>query len=140
MKSKDKLQDALFKVYIKKLAALYKQNFDTASIDIKLFVTYLQYLRDYHIIKSLEVKPDADDDKLAKKIIFFTGAVAEYEQYENCIHNYYDVTATSVLPKNNGGREETLAAYNKEKNTHLNTFWEIIKLNIEDWRENGITI
>ena len=64
----------------------------------------------------------------------------EYEQYENCIHNYYDVTATSVLPKNNGGREETLAAYNKEKNAHLNTFWEIIKLNIEDWRENGITI
>lgn len=92
--------------YSKSLKKLNKNFFQDNGIGLTLFIEYLTYLRDCLVINTAK---DLNEQSLYKtKIATITTALAEFEAYKV-------------------GLEED------RKNFHWNNFWELVKLNMEEW-------
>ena len=120
----------LYKTYDKRLKKDHEMGFKNLTNSMDYFVTYLKFMRDYYILTEPLVL-DSGEENL--KIASLATAVSEYEKYQNCEHNYYDFDGTKVIYKIEGTREEVQQQYNMEKTFHWNSFWNLVKLNMEDW-------
>ena len=120
----------LCQTYDKVLKNDHSTNFKSLINPMGYFVDYLKFMRDYYILTEPLVL-DSEEENL--KIAAIATAVSEYEQYQNCEQKYYGFDGTKVIYKIPGTREEVQQQYNKEKNFHWNNFWNLVRLNMEDW-------
>lgn len=92
--------------YSKSFKKLNKNFFQNSETGLILFVEYLTYLRDCLVINTVE---DLNEQVPCKiKIATIAAALAEFEAYR------------------------TSQEYTK-KVFHWNNFWELVKLNMEEW-------
>jgi hypothetical protein len=120
----------LYQTYDKALKDVHTTNFKSLTNCMEYMVTYLKFMRDYYILTEPLVIDSGEENM---KIAAIATAVSEYEQYQNCIHKYYGFDGTQVIYKVSGTSEEVQQQYNKEKTFHWNNFWNLIRLNMEDW-------
>ena len=120
----------LCKTYDKVLKNDHSTNFKSFTNPMGYFVDYLKFMRDYYILTEPLVL-DSGEENL--KIATIATAVSEYEQYQNCEHKYYRFDGAKVIYKIPGTREEVQQQYNKEKIFLLYYFWNLVRLNMEDW-------
>ena len=118
----------LYTVYEKQLQKLQKESLDTPSSSIDYFITYLKFLRD-KLILTEDLVNEAGEENL--KIASIASAITMYEKSQICD----DLRKTIV-----GETEEAKALnekYLNDKSFYLNTFWTLIKLNLEAWTTNA---
>lgn len=120
----------LCQTYDKVLKNEHATSFNNLTNNMNYFVTYLKFMRDYYILTEPLIL-DSGEENL--KIASLATAVSEYEQYQNCEHKYYSFDGANVIYKVSGTSEEVQQQYNKEKTFHWNNFWNLIRLNMEDW-------
>jgi hypothetical protein len=120
----------LCRAYDKVLKDNHATDFKNLTNPMNYLVSYLKFMRDYYILTEPLVL-DSGEENL--KIAALATAVSEYEQYQNCIHKYYSFNGTQVIYKTGCTSEEVQQQYNKEKTFHWNNFWNLIRLNMEDW-------
>ena len=124
----------LFNSYNKKLLAEHKLSFSTLDNNMKYFITYLKYLRDYYLLTdSVAQSEDAVNVKTATLVT----AVNEYEKYVNCINNYYKLNGDIAEKISDESEEEVAKKYNLEKKFHWTNFWQLVMTNMEGWSING---
>ena len=120
----------LYRAYDKVLKNDHTTDFKNLTNPMNYLVSYLKFMRDYYILTEPLVL-DSGEENL--KIAALATAVSEYEQYQNCIHKYYGFNGTQVIYKTGCTSEEVQQQYNKERAFHWNNFWNLIRLNMEDW-------
>lgn len=121
---------ALYKAYNKALKNTHRTNFKNLTNCMDYFVMYLTFMRDYYILtEPLELESGEENLKIAS----IATAVDEYWQYLTCEQKYYSFDGTKVIYKVEGSEAEVQQKYNKEKLFHWENFWELVKLNMEDW-------
>ena len=120
----------LCQTYDKVLKNDHSTNFKSLTNPMGYFVDYLKFMRDYYILTEPLVLESGEENL---KIATIATAVSEYEQYQSCEHKYYGFNGEKVIYKIPGTREEVQQQYNKEKNFHWNNFWNLVRLNMEDW-------
>ena len=124
----------LYNSYNKKLLAEHKLSFSTLDNNMRYFITYLKYLRDYYLLTDSNVQ---SEDAINVKTATLVAAVNEYEQYINCVHNYYKLNGNNVERISDEPEEEVAKKYNLEKNFHWTNFWQLVMTNIEGWSIDG---
>ena len=120
----------LCQTYDKSLKDTHATSFKNLVNPLEYFITYLKFMRDYYILTEPLVMESGEENM---KIAAIATAVSEYEQYQNCEHKYYGFDGTNVVYKVEGTSEEVQQLYNTEKTFHWNSFWNLIRLNMEDW-------
>lgn len=126
----DKTFIPLQKAYKLKLQEQLNKNINELSSPMDYFITYLKFLRDYHLYETQDSLEETIKDV---KIISIMTAIEEYEKFQNCIHNYYNVSKQTISRKENYSEEEASTKYANEKKFHWNAFWNLINLNMESW-------
>ena len=124
----------LYDSYNKKLLAEHKLSFSTLDNNMGYFITYLKYLRDYYLLTDSNAQLE---DQINVKTATLVAAVNEYEQYINCVHNYYKLNGNNVERISDEPEEEVAKKYNLEKNFHWTNFWQLVMTNIEGWSIDG---
>ena len=124
----------LYNSYNKKLLAEHKLSFSTLDNNMKYFITYLKYLRDYYLLTDSAAKLE---DAVNVKTATLVAAVNEYEKYVNCINNYYKLNGNIAEKISNESEEEVAKKYNLEKKFHWTNFWQLVMTNIEGWSIDG---
>ena len=124
----------LYNSYNKKLLAEHKLSFSTLDNNMRYFITYLKYLRDYYLLTDSNAQLE---DQINVKTATLVAAVNEYEQYINCVHNYYKLNGNNVERISDEPEEEVAKKYNLEKNFHWTNFWQLVLTNIERWSSDG---
>ena len=120
----------LYKTYDKRLKKDHKTNFKNLTNSMSYFVNYLRFMRDYYILMEPVILENGEENL---KIASLATAVSEYEQYQTCEQKYYGFDGTKVVYKVDGTQEEVQRLYNAEKAFHWANFWNLVKLNMEDW-------
>lgn len=120
----------LCRTYDTVLKDIHADNFKNLVNPMNYFVAYLKFMRDYYILTEPRIL-DSGEENL--KIASLATAVSEYEQYQTCEHKYYGFDGAKVIYKVSGTSEEVQQQYNREKTFHWNNFWNLIRLNMEDW-------
>lgn len=120
----------LCQTYDKVLKDSHTINFKALNNCMDYFVTYLKFMRDYYTLVEPLVLETGEENR---KIAAIATAVSEYEQYQNCEHKYYGFDGTQVIYKIDGTSEEIQQLYSAEKTFHWNNFWNMLRLNMEDW-------
>ena len=124
----------LYNSYNKKLLAEHKLSFSTLDNNMKYFITYLKYLRDYYLLTDSVAQ---SEDTVSVKTATLVAAVNEYEKYVNCINNYYKLNGDIAEKISDESEEEVAKKYNLEKKFHWTNFWQLVMTNIEGWSING---
>ena len=124
----------LYNSYNKKLLAEHKLSFSTLDNNMKYFITYLKYLRDYYLLTDSVAQ---SEDTVNVKTATLVAAVNEYEKYVNCINNYYKLNGNIAEKISDESEEEVAKKYNLEKKFHWTNFWQLVMTNIEGWSING---
>ena len=124
----------LYNSYNKKLLAEHKLSFSTLDNNMKYFITYLKYLRDYYLLTDSVAK---SEDTVNVKTATLVAAVNEYEKYVNCINNYYKLNGDIAEKISDESEEEVAKKYNLEKKFHWTNFWQLVMTNIEGWSIDG---
>ena len=124
----------LYNSYNKKLLAEHKLSFSTLDNNMKYFITYLKYLRDYYLLTDSVAQ---SEDTVNVKTATLVAAVNEYEKYVNCINNYYKLNGDIAEKISDESEEEVAKKYNLEKNFHWTNFWQLVMTNIEGWSIDG---
>lgn len=124
----------LYNSYNKKLLAEHKLSFSTLDNNMKYFITYLKYLRDYYLLTDSAAQLE---DAVNVKTATLVAAVNEYEKYVNCINNYYKLNGNIAEKISNESEEEVAKKYNLEKKFHWTNFWQLVMTNIEGWSIDG---
>lgn len=124
----------LYNSYNKKLLAEHKLSFSTLDNNMKYFITYLKYLRDYYLLTDSAAQLE---DAVNVKTATLVAAVNEYEKYVNCINNYYKLNGNIAEKISDESEEEVAKKYNLEKKFHWTNFWQLIMTNIEGWSIDG---
>ena len=124
----------LYNSYNKKLLAEHKLSFSTLDNNMKYFITYLKYLRDYYLLTDSAAQ---SEDAVNVKTATLVAAVNEYEKYVNCINNYYKLNGNSAEKISDESEEEVAKKYNLEKKFHWTNFWQLVMTNMEGWSING---
>ena len=124
----------LYNSYNKKLLAEHKLSFSTLDNNMKYFITYLKYLRDYYLLTDSVAQ---SEDTVNVKTATLVAAVNEYEKYVNCINNYYKLNGDIAEKISDESEEEVAKKYNLEKNFHWTNFWQLVMTNIEGWTIDG---
>ena len=124
----------LYNSYNKKLLAEHKLSFSTLDNNMKYFITYLKYLRDYYLLTD-SVAPS--EDAVNVKTATLVAAVDEYEKYVNCINNYYRLNGNVAEKISDESEEEVAKKYNLEKKFHWTNFWQLVMTNMEGWSIDG---
>ena len=124
----------LYNSYNKKLLAEHKLSFSTLDNNMKYFITYLKYLRDYYLLTDSAAQ---SEDAVNVKTATLVAAVNEYEKYVNCINNYYKLNGNIAEKISDESEEEVAKKYNLEKKFHWTNFWQLVMTNIEGWSIDG---
>ena len=124
----------LYNSYNKKLLAEHKLSFSTLDNNMKYFITYLKYLRDYYLLTDSVAQ---SEDAVNVKTATLVAAVNEYEKYVNCINNYYKLNGDIAEKISDEPEEEVAKKYNLEKKFHWTNFWQLVMTNMEGWSING---
>ena len=124
----------LYNSYNKKLLAEHKLSFSTLDNNMKYFITYLKYLRDYYLLTDSIAQ---SEDTVNVKTATLVAAVNEYEKYVNCINNYYKLNGDIAEKISNESEEEVAKKYNLEKKFHWTNFWQLVMTNMEGWSIDG---
>ena len=124
----------LYNSYNKKLLAEHKLSFSTLDNNMKYFITYLKYLRDYYLLTDSVAQ---SEDAVNVKTATLVAAVNEYEKYVNCINNYYKLTGNIAEKISDESEEEVAKKYNLEKKFHWTNFWQLVMTNMEGWSIDG---
>ena len=124
----------LYNSYNKKLLAEHKLSFSTLDNNMKYFITYLKYLRDYYLLTDSVAQ---SEDTVNVKTATLVAAVNEYEKYVNCINNYYKLNGTIAEKISDESEEEVAKKYNLEKKFHWTNFWQLVMTNMEGWSIDG---
>ena len=124
----------LYNSYNKKLLAEHKLSFSTLDNNMKYFITYLKYLRDYYLLTDSVAQ---SEDTVNVKTATLVAAVNEYEKYVNCINNYYKLNGNIAEKISNESEEEVAKKYNLEKKFHWTNFWQLVMTNMEGWSIDG---
>ena len=124
----------LYNSYNKKLLAEHKLSFSTLDNNMKYFITYLKYLRDYYLLTDSNAQLE---DTINVKTATLVAAVDEYEKYINCINNYYKLNGNIAEKISDESEEEVAKKYNLEKKFHWTNFWQLVMTNIEGWSIDG---
>ena len=124
----------LYNSYNKKLLAEHKLSFSTLDNNLKYFITYLKYLRDYYLLTDSVAQ---SEDTVNVKTATLVAAVNEYEKYVNCINNYYKLNGNIAEKISDESEEEVAKKYNLEKKFHWTNFWQLVMTNMEGWSING---
>lgn len=120
----------LYKSYKKRLKTTSSSLIDTWQDPTEYFVTYLRMIRDYRLLTTTYLN---EIDKKDKELTALIAAISEYEKSQSCFSNYYQIENNVVSRKSGISEEEALAAYSQEKLFHWEAFWNIVKMNVEDW-------
>ena len=118
----------LYDSYNKKLLAEHKLSFSTLDNNMKYFITYLKYLRDYYLLTDGITQLE---DTINVKTATLVAAINEYEKYINCINNYYKLNGNIIEKMSDESEEEVAKKYNMEKKFHWTNFWQLVMTNIE---------
>ena len=124
----------LYNSYNKKLLAEHKSSFSTLDNNMKYFITYLKYLRDYYLLTDSVAQ---SEDTVNVKTATLVAAVNEYEKYVNCINNYYKLNGNIAEKISDESEEEVAKKYNLEKKFHWTNFWQLVMTNMEGWSIDG---
>ena len=124
----------LYNSYNKKLLAEHKLSFSALDNNMKYFITYLKYLRDYYLLTDSVAQ---SEDTVNVKTATLVAAVNEYEKYVNCINNYYKLNGNIAEKISDESEEEVAKKYNLEKKFHWTNFWQLVMTNIEGWSIDG---
>ena len=124
----------LYNSYNKKLLAEHKLSFSTLDNNMKYFITYLKYLRDYYLLTDSVAQ---SEDTVNVKTATLVAAVDEYEKYVNCINNYYKLNGDIAEKISDEPEEEVAKKYNLEKKFHWTNFWQLVMTNMEGWSIDG---
>ena len=124
----------LYNSYNKKLLAEHKLSFSTLDNNMKYFITYLKYLRDYYLLTDSNAQLE---DTINVKTATLVAAVDEYEKYINCINNYYKLNGNIAEKISDESEEEVAKKYNLEKKFHWTNFWQLVMTNMEGWSIDG---
>lgn len=124
----------LYNSYNKKLLAEHKLSFSTLDNNMKYFITYLKYLRDYYLLTDNVAQ---SEDTVNVKTATLVAAVNEYEKYVNCINNYYKLNGNIAEKISDESEEEVAKKYNLEKKFHWTNFWQLVMTNMEGWSIDG---
>ena len=124
----------LYNSYNKKLLAEHKLSFSTLDNNMKYFITYLKYLRDYYLLTDSVAQ---SEDTVNVKTATLVAAVNEYEKYINCINNYYKLNGDIAEKISDESEEEVAKKYNLEKKFHWTNFWQLVMTNMEGWSIDG---
>ena len=124
----------LYNSYNKKLLAEHKLSFSTLDNNMKYFITYLKYLRDYYLLTDSVAQ---SEDAINVKTATLVAAVNEYEKYVNCINNYYKLNGNIAEKISDESEEEVAKKYNLEKKFHWTNFWQLVMTNMEGWSIDG---
>ena len=124
----------LYNSYNKKLLAEHKLSFSTLDNNMKYFITYLKYLRDYYLLTDGVAQ---SEDTVNVKTATLVAAVNEYEKYVNCINNYYKLNGNIAEKISDESEEEVAKKYNLEKKFHWTNFWQLVMTNMEGWSIDG---
>ena len=124
----------LYNSYNKKLLAEHKLSFSTLDNNMKYFITYLKYLRDYYLLTDSVTQ---SEDTVNVKTATLVAAVNEYEKYVNCINNYYKLNGNIAEKISDESEEEVAKKYNLEKKFHWTNFWQLVMTNMEGWSIDG---
>ena len=124
----------LYNSYNKKLLAEHKLSFSTLDNNMKYFITYLKYLRDYYLLTDSATQ---SEDTVNVKTATLVAAVNEYEKYVNCINNYYKLNGNIAEKISDESEEEVAKKYNLEKKFHWTNFWQLVMTNMEGWSIDG---
>lgn len=123
----------LYKNYDSRLKKIHLASFTAGKSPLEYFVTYLQFLRDQHLLTSpLTETLGVDNINLTSLV----AALNEYQQYENCIEKYYIVKDNSLVRRPDFSEEEAKQKFQTEQRQHWEAFWNLVKLCIEDWEVN----
>lgn len=124
----------LYNSYNKKLLTEHKLSFSTLDNNMKYFITYLKYLRDYYLLTDSVAQ---SEDTVNVKTATLVAAVNEYEKYVNCINNYYKLNGNIAEKISDESEEEVAKKYNLEKKFHWTNFWQLVMTNMEGWSIDG---
>ena len=124
----------LYNSYNKKLLAEHKLSFSTLDNNMKYFITYLKYLRDYYLLTDSVAQ---SEDTVNVKTATLVAAGNEYEKYVNCINNYYKLNGNIAEKISDESEEEVAKKYNLEKKFHWTNFWQLVMTNMEGWSIDG---
>ena len=124
----------IYNQYNKKLLADHKANFSAFNNNLDYFVTYLKFLRDYHLLTDDNTTSEEDVKMSTATLV---AACSEYEKYENCIMKYYRLNGNVIERISDESEEEVAKKYNLEKKFHWTNFWQLVMTNIEGWSVNG---
>ena len=124
----------LYNSYNKKLLAEHKLSFSNLDNNMKYFITYLKYLRDYYLLTDSAAQ---SEDTVNVKTATLVAAVNEYEKYVNCINNYYKLNGNIAEKISDESEEEVAKKYNLEKKFHWTNFWQLVMTNMEGWSIDG---
>lgn len=124
----------LYNSYNKKLLAEHKLSFSTLDNNMKYFITYLKYLRDYYLLTDSVAQ---SEDTVNVKTATLVAAVNEYEKYVNCINNYYKLNGNIAEKISDESEEEVAKKYNLEKKFYWTNFWQLVMTNMEGWSIDG---
>ena len=124
----------LYNSYNKKLLAEHKLSFSTLDNNMKYFITYLKYLRDYYLLTDSVAQ---SEDAVNVKTATLVAAVNEYEKYVSCINNYYKLNGDIAEKISDESEEEVAKKYNLEKKFHWTNFWQLVMTNMEGWSIDG---
>ena len=124
----------LYNSYNKKLLAEHKLSFSTLDNNMKYFITYLKYLRDYYLLTDSVAQ---SEDAVNVKTATLVAAVNEYEKYVNCINNYYKLNGDIAEKISDESEEEVAKKYSLEKKFHWTNFLQLVMTNMEGWSING---
>lgn len=118
----------LYKAYEKQLKKHHTLSLEGLTNSMDYFVTYLKFMRDYYILTEPLVAENGEENL---KIASLATAISAYTKYQTC-KNWCDSLETSA------NKDETLLKkYTTEKDFHWNSFWNIIRLNMEAWTTNA---
>ena len=124
----------LYNSYNKKLLAEHKLSFSTLDNNMKYFITYLKYLRDYYLLTDSVAQ---SEDTVNVKTATLVAAVNEYEKYVNCINNYYKLNGNIAEKISDESEAEVAKKYNLEKKFHWTNCWQLVMTNMEGWSIDG---
>ena len=124
----------LYNSYNKKLLAEHKLSFSTLDNNMKYFITYIKYLREYYLLTDNTAQAE---DAVNVKTATLVAAVNEYEKYVNCINNYYKLNGDIAEKISDESEEEVAKKYNLEKKFHWTNFWQLVMTNMEGWSIDG---
>lgn len=130
-KEKLKTIKKIKKLYSKQLKQMAKNLTDAPDSLLDFVVVYLHYIRDVAILQL----PLATKETTSIPLTALMATINEFDEYLNCIANYFIISDMGVVTSAAEDREENLKKYQAELKKHWDTFWLYCKTYFNSWIE-----